>query len=163
MEYLKTLGVDHPINYREVDFVEAIEPLTREHRIDVAFDPIGGKNFKKSLSLLGSGGRLITFGASEWSSSEGNLLDKLKIAFGFGFFHPIGLLMKSKGIIGVNMLRLGEHKQDYIRDCLNEVYAHYQSGVLKPTVDSIHPATEIGQAHARLEGRGSIGKVVVKW
>jgi NADPH:quinone reductase-like Zn-dependent oxidoreductase len=163
MEYLKELGVDHPINYREKDFVAEIQRLSDSKHIDVAFDPIGGKNFKKTFGLLGSGGRVVTFGASEWSSSEGNFFDKIKIGLGFGIFHPIGLLMKSKGVIGVNMLRLGTNKPDYVQAAMNEVYEQYQAGVLKPTVDSVHDASEIGKAHARLEGRGSIGKLVVKW
>lgn len=163
IEYLKGLGVDHPINYREKDFVAEIDRICGDDRLDVAFDPIGGKNFKKSFSVLGSGGRLVTFGASEWSSSEGGFLDRIKIGLGFGLIHPIGLLMKSKGVIGVNMLKLGNNKPEYISQCLSEVYDHYQKGILKPKVDSIFDASELGKAHARLEGRGSIGKVVVKW
>ena len=163
MDYLISQGVDHPINYREKDFVKEVERLCGEDRIDVAFDPIGGKNFKRTLGLLGSGGRIITFGASDWSSTEGNFLDKLKIGLGFGFFHPIALLMKSKGVIGVNMLRLGQNKPNYVQEALEEVYTHYRQGILKPTVDSVFNANELGQAHARLESRGSIGKVVVKW
>ena len=163
IEYLREQGVDHPINYRKEDFVEAVEKISGSDRLDVAFDPIGGKNFKKSFSVLGSGGRLITFGASDWSSTNGGFLDKIKIGLGFGLIHPIGLLMKSKGVIGVNMLKLGQNKPSYVSQCLSEVYEHYQKGILKPTVDSVFEATEIGKAHQRLEGRGSIGKVVVKW
>ena len=71
--------------------------------------------------------------------------------------------MKSKGVIGVNMLRLGQNKPNYVQEALEEVYTHYRQGILKPTVDSVFNANELGQAHARLESRGSIGKVVVKW
>lgn len=163
LDYLKAQGVDHAINYRQNDFVEQVAQRLGDNRLDVAFDPIGGSNFKKTLNLLGSGGRVITFGASEWSASKGGIIDKLKLAFGFGFLHPIGLLMKSRAVIGVNMLRIGENRPEYLKTCLEEVYALYQKGVLKPTIDSVYEATDIGKAHDRLEGRGSIGKVVVKW
>lgn len=163
MKYLDSLGVDYPINYGTHDFAEEIIKINQEKRLDVAFDPIGGSNFKKTNALLGSAGRLVTFGASEWSASKGGFVDKLKLAFGFGFLHPIGLLMKSKSVIGINMLRVGENKPQYLKDCIEAVYAHYQNGQLKPKVDSIYSAEEINTAHERLEGRGSIGKVVVKW
>jgi len=163
LKYLKAQGVDHAINYKTHEFDTEIKAILADKRIDVAFDPIGGSNFKRTMAIVGSGGRIITFGASEWSSSKGGIIDKLKLAFGFGFMHPIGLLMKSKAVIGVNMLRIGENKPNYLKTCINEVYAHYQKGILKPTVDSIHSADDIGKAHDRLEGRGSIGKVVVKW
>lgn len=163
LEYLKSIGVDYPINYRAVEFDQEVNRILKDKRLDVAFDPIGGSNFKRTNALLGSGGRIVTFGASEWSSSKGGILDKLKLAFGFGFYHPIALLMKSKSMIGVNMLRIGENKPEYLQTCMKEVYSHYQKGIFKPKVDSVFDAREIGQAHDRLEGRGSIGKVVVKW
>ena len=163
LEYLKSLGVDHAINYRTSDFLEAVKNGLGSNRLDAAFDPVGGANFKKSLHLLGSGGRIVTFGASEWSASKGRFIDKLKLAFGFGFLHPIGLLMKSRAVIGVNMLRIGENRPDYLKTCMEDVYDLYQKGILKPKIDSVYEATEIEAAHARLEGRGSIGKVVMKW
>lgn len=164
LKYLKAQGVDYPINYKEKDFEKEIGALLGDKkRLDVVFDPIGGKNFKKSMRLLGSGGRIIPFGASDWSSSKGGLLDKLKLVFGFGFLHPIGLMMKSKGVIGVNMLRIGENKAEYLNQCLEEVYQQYQANMLRPTVDSVWGVGEINQAHNKLEGRETIGKVVVKW
>ncbi|GAB4221674.1 MAG: medium chain dehydrogenase/reductase family protein [Salibacteraceae bacterium] len=163
MEYLKSMGVDHPVNYRQEDFVKAVNKLLNGDRVDVVFDPIGGKSFRKSFSLCGSGGRIVSFGASEWSSSKGNFLDKIKLALGFGVYHPIALLMKSKSIIGLNMLRIAENRPAYLERCMSEVVRHYQSGVLKPKVDSVYPAEKVALAHQRLEGRQSIGKIALTW
>lgn len=164
LNYLKAQGVDYPINYKEKDFEKEINALLgAKKRLDVVFDPIGGKNFKRSMGLLGSGGRIVPFGASDWSASKGGFMDKLKLVFGFGFLHPIGLMMKSKGVIGVNMLRIGENKAEYLNQCLEEVYAHFQSNTLKPTVDSVWDVADLYKAHQKLEGRATIGKVVVKW
>jgi NADPH:quinone reductase-like Zn-dependent oxidoreductase len=163
LDYLKKQGVDHAINYTAEPFEEAITKILGNERIDAAFDPVGGTNFKKTKALLGSGGRIVTFGASEWSNTKGNIFDKIKLAFGFGFLHPIGLLMKSQSVIGVNMLRVGENKPHYLQKTINEVYEHYQKGILKPTVDSVYEVANIAEAHAKLESRDTIGKVVVKW
>jgi len=163
MDYLKSIGVDHAINYRKVDFAEKIAAMLNNDRLDVAFDPVGGSTFKRSLQLLGSGGRIVTFGASEWSSTKGGFIDKLKLAFGFGFLHPIGLLMKSRSVIGVNMLRIGENKPEYLAQAKREVFAHFQSGVLKPTIDNVYSYKELAEAHTALEKRNTIGKVVVAW
>lgn len=163
LEYLKAQGVDHAINYAKEPFDEAIKKILGNERIDAAFDPVGGSNFKQSKALLGSAGRIVTFGASEWSKTKGGFFDKIKLAFGFGFMHPIGLLMKSQSVIGVNMLRVGENKPLYLQKTINEVYEHYQKGILKPTVDSVYDVKDIAKAHTKLEGRDTIGKVVVKW
>ena len=163
LEYIKAQGADHVINYQTHDFTEELKRILSAERLDVVFDPVGGSNFKKSIQMLGSGGRIVTFGASEWSNSNGGLMAKLKLAFGFGFLHPIGLLMKARAVIGINMLRIGENKPSYLKQTIDAVYEHYQTGVLKPTVDSVFDAKDISKAHERLEGRKSIGKVVVKW
>ena len=163
LEYIKAQGADHVINYQTHDFSEELKRILGTERLDVVFDPVGGSNFKKSLQMLGSGGRIVTFGASEWSNSNGGLMAKLKLAFGFGFLHPIGLLMKAKAVIGINMLRIGENKPDYLQQTIDAVYEHYKTGILKPTVDSVFDAKDISKAHERLEGRKSTGKVVVKW
>jgi NADPH:quinone reductase-like Zn-dependent oxidoreductase len=163
LTHIKNAGIDHPINYREKEFDEEIIKILGDKRIDVVFDPIGGKSFKKGMSILGSGGRMITYGASEWSGTKGNLFDKINLAFGFGFLHPIGLLMKSKSVLGVNMLRIAENKPNYLQQCMLEVYDAYQQGILKPAVDSVFDVKDIAKAHAKLENRDTIGKVAVKW
>lgn len=49
-EYLRDLGVDEFVNYREERFEDAIEP------VDVAIDAIGGDTFTRSLEITKEGG-----------------------------------------------------------------------------------------------------------
>jgi len=163
MDYLREQGVDHPINYLDNDFEEVARTLLGENRMDVVFDPVGGKSFKKSLRLLGTGGRLITYGASSWSSSNGGFIAKLKLVFGFGFLHPLGLMMKSKTVVGINMLPMADNKPETIQRCLQEVIQMTNEGILKPHVGASFPANKISEAHAFLESRKSVGKIVVTW
>src|SRR4029453_11269966 len=67
---IREQGVDHAIDYRNVDFVEEITRITGGEGIDVAFDAIGPSSFKKDYRLLRPGGRLIMYGASEAQSGE---------------------------------------------------------------------------------------------
>ena len=62
---IRGFGVDHPIDYREQDFVKEVRRITGEKQpLDLVMDAIGGKSFGKSFSLLRAGGRLVAFGAS---------------------------------------------------------------------------------------------------
>lgn len=163
IQYLKTLGVDHPINYAQKPFDECINAIIGENQLDVVFDPIGGETFKKSAALLNFGGRIVAFGVSEWSGSKGHIFDKLKLAFRFGLLHPVGLLMKSRTVHGLNMLKIGQGKPEYLQRTIKEVYDYYQKGVLKPTIDSVWSIDHLAEAHTKLESRSTIGKVVMKW
>lgn len=53
-EFLKALGADEVIDYREIDFAEAVE------NIDVVFDTVGSGTALKSLPTLKDGGTVVT-------------------------------------------------------------------------------------------------------
>ncbi|MBL4652263.1 MAG: zinc-binding dehydrogenase [Flavobacteriales bacterium] len=159
LDYLKQQGVDFPINYRKEDFAECIQKLNV--KMDVIFDPVGGSSFKRDKTILAHGGRIICFGGSERSS--GGIIQTLKFVLGFGFMSPIGLLMKSQSIIGVNMLRIADHKPHVLQRVINAVVELYKQSKIKPHVGGNFKASQIAEAHDFLENRKSIGKIVVEW
>lgn len=162
-EHLRKSGADFCFDYRNRDFSADISKQLSGEKLDVVFDPVGGAVFKKSMNLLGSGGRIVCFGASSWSDTRGGFFDQIKLLFAFGFLHPIFLMMKSKSVIGLNMLRIAESKPEYLQDTMREVLDHYKKGILKPEIDRVFGVDQIADAHEKLAGRNSIGKLVVKW
>ena len=131
--------------------------------IDVIFDPVGGSNYKKGRKLLSHGGRIVSYGISERSGKKGGILSDIKLMLDFGFIHPVILLMKSQGAIGVNMLRIGDHKPDTLKRCLDGIINLVKEGVLKPHIGGTFKASEIAKAHELLESRNSVGKIIVEW
>lgn len=163
LDLMKSNGVDHPINYRKTDFRKAIQEQVGSQGIDVAFDSLGGAYFKQSLSLLGPGGRIVGFGASSRSGQGKNLWSNLKLAWGFGIFSPIQILLKSQAIIGVYMLAIADHKPEKLNRCLREVVRLTSEGNLNPHVGGTYQAENIDEAHAFLQSGQSMGKVAVEW
>ncbi len=161
--FLKERGIEHSINYRNADFVKWLTNTDAFLKMDVIFDPIGGKNFKQSKSLLGAGGRIITYGASSQLDGRKGLINSLRTLFGFGFFSPVGLIMSSTGILGVNMLRIADQKPDLLQSILKNVVQHYEEGKIKPYIAKTFSADKIHEAHHYLESRSSIGKIAVNW
>lgn len=53
-EYLTSLGVNRPIDYKSEDFTEVVED------IDFVLDPVGGKVQEDSFSVLRKGGTLVS-------------------------------------------------------------------------------------------------------
>lgn len=162
-EYLKNNGVDFPINYRNNDFETELLKLSGDKKLDVAFNSVGGSTFKKDWKLLDKGGRSVIYGAAERSGKKGGTFATLNLAWNFGIFSPIQMLMNSKGIIGVNMLRIADYKPLTLKRCLEEVVRLTEIGDLKPTSGGTFTIEEIGDAHAFLESRKSTGKIAVKW
>lgn len=161
LDYLKELGVDYPINYRKDDFEEKVKSIVGETGLDVVFDPVGGKSVKKGMKLLGSGGRIVLYGASDMTGA--NIFEKIGTGIGFGIYHPAEFMLASKSMIGVNMLRIADNRPMVLKRCLEEVVKLVDQNILDPTIAKVFDVGQLAEAHDYLESRQSIGKVSVKW
>ena len=160
--YLKSLGVDYPINYKTTDYKTEVTRILGKKKLDVIFDSIGGKYVRDGIDLLGTGGRMVCYGASQIMMS-GNFFSKIRSALQFGIYHPASFMIKSKSLIGVSMLRLADSKPEVIQRCLQGVVALADQGAIKSAGGLEFPVDQLAQAHQILEERKTMGKVMVKW
>lgn len=161
LEYLRSLGVDHPINYKTTNFVKHIERISGKNALDVVFDSIGGTSAKNGRKLLVNGtGRIICYGVA---SRQKGLSGTVKLALGFGFLAFVDFLVKSQGIIGVNMLQIADNRPEALKYCMQNVLKMVDDGILNPTIGGKFAVEDIAKAHDFLGGRKSIGKVAIHW
>ena len=135
LEYLSSIGVQHPINYSTQDFETEIKKITGGKAVDVIFDAVGGGSVKKGIRCLAAGGRIVCYGAAD--ITDKNIFGKINTLLGFGFYHPISLMSSSKAIIGINMLRIADSKPAMLQHCLESVVRLTNEGVFKPMVGPI--------------------------
>ena len=64
LERVKKLGLDHAINYREVDYEERVKELTKGEGVDAVFEMLGGEHTAKSLRCCRHFGRVIIYGTA---------------------------------------------------------------------------------------------------
>jgi NADPH2:quinone reductase len=157
------LGADYALNYNKVDYAEEIKRILKGDRLDASFNPVAGSTMKKDLSLLGSGGRLFLFGGSEMVGAKFGIFSTLNFLRKMGLLLPIKLMMLSKNILGVNMLKIADNRPHTIQNCLKEVVDLFQKGELKVISGGCFNYAEIAKAHQLLEEGQSMGKISVKW
>ncbi|NKB22457.1 MAG: zinc-binding dehydrogenase, partial [Alphaproteobacteria bacterium] len=58
-EACENLGATKAINYRDADFVDAIQEATDKRGVDVVLDIVGGDYVARNLRVLAKGGRLV--------------------------------------------------------------------------------------------------------
>jgi NADPH:quinone reductase-like Zn-dependent oxidoreductase len=162
-DYLRNNGVDYPINYRKEDYSKKLLELSKGKKLDVAFNSVGGTTFKKDMKLLDKGGKSVIYGAAERSGKKGGAFATLGLVWNFGLMTPIQLLMNSQGVIGINMLRIADHKPMVMKRCLEAVVDMTEKKILTPSAGGVFSINEIGEAHAFLEGRTSTGKIAIMW
>jgi NADPH:quinone reductase-like Zn-dependent oxidoreductase len=160
-ELVLGLGAAHAIDRRAGDYGAQLRKLLGKRRLDASFNAVAGTSFKKDMQLLGSGGRLVLFGGAE----RGGLgsFGTLRFVWRMGMVLPIFLMMKSKSILGVNMLKLGDNRPDLMAHCFREAVAAQATGLISPHVHELMPAERLPEAHALLASGSTMGKVALAW
>lgn len=142
------LGADAAINYRQQDFVETINQLTRNHGVDVILDMVGGDYLPRNLKCLAIEGRLVQIAIQNGAKSEVNL------------WH---IMLKRQTITGSTLRgREDDFKAGIALQLREKVWPLLEAGTLKPSLDSVFPLADAEQAHARMTGNQHFGKIVLE-
>jgi NADPH:quinone reductase-like Zn-dependent oxidoreductase len=160
---IRSFGVDHAIDYREVDVVKEVRRIAGEQQpLDLAFDAIGGRSFRKSFALLRPGGRLVCFGASEIQSGERRSpLRALRTLAEMPRYNVVRLMSQSKSVIGLNMLVLWDAKRS-LDEYVEPLSGWLEQGDIRPVVASAFALEDGPAAHRYLHERRNVGKVVLE-
>jgi NADPH2:quinone reductase len=143
---LKEFGVDHGIDYRKVDFADAIRDLTKARGVDLVVDAVGGDTLQRSLTCLGYRGRAITVG----NVSRGDMkLDPSPLAPG------------NRSLTGVFFGAEVAFQGARVRVMLDAILRDLAKGELRSVVDRTFPLAEAAAAHAYIESRAAFGRVVL--
>lgn len=162
--YLKEIGVDFPIDSHAGNPMDEIISSLNGHTLDVIFDNIGGLSFKNGFKMLGPGGRMVAYGAAAQNrGKKSSRLNTIRVGLGFGFHSPIGLIVHSQSMIGVNMLSIADNKPLILKEVMAEVRRLTESGIICPVLGKAFPASQIADAHDFLESRQSTGKIALLW
>ena len=160
-EFLRNRGLDHPIDYRNQDWLPVLKKLTDDRGVELVIDPIGGAHWKKSYAALRHTGRLGMFGVSVASANGlSGKVKMIKAALQMPRFHPIGLLNQNRGAFGLNQGHMW-HEPEKVMDWIAVLMAGVSEGWIRPHVDRVFPFSEAGNAHAYMEARKNIGKVIL--
>ncbi|MGH0036488.1 MAG: quinone oxidoreductase family protein [Myxococcota bacterium] len=146
LERLKALGLDHGINYREVDFVAAAREATGGRGVDLVVDSIGGENLARSFEAAGYRGRIISVGST---AREPDRPDVSALRPG------------NKTLTGVFFgAELALH-HDRVHPMVDRHIAAVGSGELEIVIDRRFGLAEAAEAHAYIESRQAFGRVLL--
>ena len=162
---IRDQGVDHPIDYRNHDFLEEVMRITNGEGVDVVMDAIGPSSFRKSYRSLRQGGRLVMFGLAE--VQPGSKRDIPALIKGLArmpmatvpWWKSLAVMNENKGVFGLNMLKWWDREGlDRVVEALAGPLA---AGELVPVVAESFPFDRAADAHRFLAEGRNIGKVVL--
>jgi NADPH2:quinone reductase len=130
-------GADEAIGYNEID----------ELRVDIVIDPVGGDVFTRSLPVLNPLGTIVAIGFT------GGLWQDPSVQW---------LVGRNASVFGFFLGRLMKLRPDYVRERADELLAMWARGEIEPLVGATFPLGEADAAHALIETRKHVGKVVLE-
>src|SRR3984957_17413899 len=161
LEYLRKIGVDHPMDYEKGDVAEMVRKYAPDG-IEMGMDAIGGKSFSTSYKCLGPTGRLVVYGFSVSAGSGGkrSLLRGLKALAQTPRFHPLKLMGDNISVIGVSLPKVSA-RPGLLQSEMDELSRMYAGGKIKPVISKTFPLAQAALAHQYIHDRKNIGKVIL--
>ena len=151
-EVLRAEGVDHPLGYAE--WVAEVEQRSGDG-VDVVVDGVGEDRFRRSLSVLRFGGRVVAYGYTAGVTSETDADRDLETTLSAGV--PLyDLLSDARGIIGVHLAA----PTATLHRWWDHLLALHAAGEIAPRVTTL-PLADAAEAHRRLHARQNVGKLVL--
>jgi synaptic vesicle membrane protein VAT-1 len=158
---LRGHGLQHPIDYRNLDYEQVVNDLTGGRGVQLVLDSLGGRHWQKNYRLLSPTGRLICFGLnsltpeatrSRWAWWRGLLT--------IPFYTPLKLMATNRGVMGVNLsslLAANGLQPAWMRQLLS----WYDEALFRPTIDRTFSLEQAAEAHYYLQTRQNVGKVLL--
>jgi NADPH:quinone reductase len=141
----RAAGCDHTILYRDVDFVREVNRLFPAG-VSAVFDGVGKDTLLPSLDCLDPFGTLVNFGNAS------------------GTPPPLDIrLLGNRGAQMVTRMGMGFFFRDrqVQREAAEEIFELVTKGTLTARVERTYRLHDAAQAHRDLEGRRTIGSVVL--
>jgi NADPH2:quinone reductase len=143
---VKELGLEYGINYKQQDYEQVIQELTRGEGVDAVFEMLGGEHVAKSARCLADFGCLIVYGSATGQKSE---IDTRL------------LYAKGTSVHGLWLTYLSANRELMGR-AWSQLSSWIAQGYLHPVIGRSLPMEQAAEAYRWLgEGR-NFGKVVVR-
>jgi NADPH2:quinone reductase len=140
-------GADVAIDYREQDFVPVVLERTGDRGADVIFDPVGGDTTDRSLKCIAWKGRLLVVGFAGGHIPE---------------IRANRIMLKNISVVGLHWPAYADHEPATVGAIFDDLMALYARGAIEPRVQASYPLEQAGAALAALQGRRTVGKVLVR-
>ncbi|MBO4256471.1 quinone oxidoreductase family protein [Streptomyces griseorubiginosus] len=133
--FVRSLGADEVIVYGADGWGEPV---------DYVLDAVGGELLTPAIAALAPGGRLVAYSS------------------GGGTVRAYDLLVGAKSVIGFQTARIARGKPELYERWRRELWRLHAERAVRPVVHGEFALGDAAKAHAVVEARGNLGKVVLR-
>ncbi|HET6948671.1 MAG TPA: quinone oxidoreductase [bacterium] len=139
-------GADVCVIYTRADFVQEVKRVTEGQGVPVVYDSVGKDTFERGLDCLQLRGMMVLYGNAS------------------GLVPPVDpRILNSKGSLFLTRPSLHHytHTRSELLARAGDVLSWVREGSLRLRIDRTYPLADVQAAHARLEGREALGKLLL--
>lgn len=138
-------GANDVILYTQQDFVAETRRLTGGRGVDLIVDGVAKTTFPGDLEAVAARGHIVLYGSASGPAEP---------------FAPNSLQARAVTLSGSSLLRFIGTREELARRS-GDVLRGIEEGWLKLRIDRVLPLAQAAEAHRLLEGRHTIGKLVL--
>lgn len=142
----KEAGADDVILYTKEDFADAVQRLTNQRGAELIIDGVGKTTFPGNLKAAALRGTIVIYGAASGPADP---------------ISPNALMVRSLTVCGGSLFNYLLTTEELFKRA-HAVLEGVRQGWLKLRIDQVFPLDKATEAHQRLEGRKSSGKILLK-
>ncbi len=143
-DFVRNLGADAVLTYD--GFAEKVLELTHKTGADLILDSVAGEVFGEGMRCLAPFGRLVVFGHASGQA---------------GTFDTRPLHRQNKAVIGYSSGHYRRERPEALRPSVEAVFELLQAGAIKLQIGARFKLEEASKAHALMESRQSVGKILL--
>ncbi len=145
-ERVRKLGADEVILYTQQDFVAETQRITDGKGVHVVYDGVGQATFHKGLDCLRPRGLMALYGAASGAVAP---------------FDP--QILNSKGSLFLTRPTLGDYvaTREELQQRATDLFTWMAEGSLDVPIDKTFSLAEAAEAHRYIEGRRTMGKLLL--
>jgi len=143
---VRELGLQHGINYKQRDYVEAVKDLTHGEGVDAVFEMLGGEHVAKSVKCVRDFGRVIVYGAATGETPQ---LDT-RI-----------LYAKGASVHGLWLSYLSANRP-LMESAWKQLSEWMADGKLHPVIGKVFSLEQAREAYTLMQEGKNYGKIVLK-
>jgi acyl transferase domain-containing protein/acyl carrier protein len=147
-EYLKSLGVQHVMDSRTLDWAQEVMRLTNNEGVDIVLNSLSGEAIGAGLASLRAFGRFVEIGKID--IYENNRLG----------LYPF---RNNVAFSAVDMEQVFLHRPELSQSILSEIMGRFERGDLKPLPHKTFPVTESAGAFRYMAQRKNTGKIIISF
>ncbi|MFD5400529.1 quinone oxidoreductase family protein [Streptomyces griseorubiginosus] len=134
-DFVRSLGADATALYGDGSWGDPV---------DYVLDAVGGDLLTPALAALAPGGRLVAYSS------------------GGGTIQAYDLLVGAKSVTGFQMARIARERPELYERWRRDLWRMFSAGTLRPVVHGEFALEDAAKAHAVIESRSNLGKVVLR-